>query len=116
MNYTCAIVEEEPTARATLEKYVDRTSFLELQWTAASAEEAEGLVTVDLLWVALRTVAIAPNSALMRLLAAHESVILTSVYPPEPEVAQLNPIAFLAKPVSFDAFAVALEKLLERST
>lgn len=116
MKYTCAIVEAEPLAEATLRRYIARTDFLDLIWTAVSAEEAEGKANVDLLVIALTTSSIEPDSALAALFAVHEQVIITSVYPQEKAIVSLNPVAFLTKPISFDAFAEALSAFLIRKS
>ena len=114
MNYTCAIIEEEPLAEATLKRYISRTDFLDLVWTASSAEEAKAKEVVDLLLVAMTTTSIEKDNTLRDLLDAHEHVIITSIYPQEVGRISPNLVAFLTKPVSFNAFIEALERFLER--
>ena len=114
MHYTCAIVEKEPLAEATLKKYISRTSFLDLVWTASSAEEALTKEVVDLLLVAATTASVMQDRSFKDLLAAHEQVIITSVYPRETKNKLPNLVAFLTKPISFDAFIEAIERFLER--
>lgn len=112
MSYTCAIIEAEPLAEATLKRYIARTDFLDLVWTAASAEEAERKESVDLLWVAMTTASIEPDGALVRVLTNHEQVILVSIYPQGPDITLANLVDFLTKPISFDAFTEAMGKFL----
>ena len=114
MNYTCAIIEEEPLAEATLRRYISRTDFLDLVWTASSAEEAKAKEVVDLLLVAMTTTSLKQDDALRDLITAHEHVIITSIYPQEAESILPNLVAFLTKPISFNAFIKALEIFLER--
>ena len=113
MNYTCAIIEKEPLAEATLKRYISRIGFLDLVWTASSAEEAKQEV-VDLLLVGMTTTSLKQDDALRDLITAHEHVIITSIYPQEAESILPNLVAFLTKPISFNAFIKALEIFLER--
>ena len=114
MDYRCAIVEEEPLAEAALKKYVSRATFLELRWTASSVEEALPQNAVELLFVAMTTVPSEPDSAFLRLIALHQNVVVTSVYPEDVWDLPSNVVAFLTKPVSFDAFTRAIEAFLQR--
>lgn len=114
MDYTCAIVEAEPLAETILRKYIGRTGFLELRWVSSSAEEALQQETVDLLFTELFPSLIDTESVFLSLVEAHENIIVTSVYPEEAWGLSRDPVAFLAKPVSFTAFTEAVEAFLEK--
>ena len=114
MNYTCAIVEKEPLAEATLRRYIARTGFLDLVWTASSVEEASTQEVVDLLLIATDTPSAAQDDDFMRLISSHKQVIVIFTYPQEAEDTLPNLVTFLTKPISFDAFAEAMAKFLEK--
>lgn len=114
MDYTCAIVEEEPLAEAIVRKYIGRTSFLELRWVSSSPEDALKLEAADLLFTELFPSLMDTDSAFFRLVDSYENVIVTSVYPEETWDLSREPVAFLAKPVSFTAFTEALEAFLAK--
>ena len=116
MNYTCAIVEQEPLAETTLKRYIGRTGFLDLVWSVSSVEEASTQEVVDLLLIAMDMLSDASDRDFIHLVASHKHVIITSIYPPNSEDALSSLVAYLTKPISFDAFTEAMEKFLEKKS
>lgn len=115
MIYTCALVEDEPLAEMMLRKYISRISFLELVWTCTYAQEAVGLMQkhkVDIIFLDLQSIPVRADSSFSYLVNHGNRVIVTSPYPAEAIGTQLPVIAFLHKPIAFEHFLEAIERLL----
>jgi response regulator of citrate/malate metabolism len=115
MIYTCALVEDEPLAEMMLRKYISRISFLELMWTCTYAHEAVGLMQkhkVDILFLDLQSIPVKADSSFSHLINHSPRVIVTSPYPAEATGIPLSVVAFLHKPIAFEHFLEAIERLV----
>jgi response regulator of citrate/malate metabolism len=112
VTYTCAIIEDEFLSEKYLKSYIRKVPFLELSWKCSYAEEAVDIIKsqkVDLLFVDLQHLPIQPDDALVQLFNEHQSVIITSIYPKKFLNIELQVIAFIEKPFTFEVFQEALE-------
>ena len=110
----CIIVDDEPLAVAQLEKYVERVPFLENVGACSSAAEAMDVLStgnVDAMFVDINMPDI-DGVQLVRSLARPPMVVFTTAYS---EYAidgfRLDAIDYLLKPIAFDSFLKAANKL-----
>lgn len=110
----CIIVDDEPLAVAQLEKYVERVPFLENVGSCSSAAEAMEALSannVDAMFVDINMPDI-DGVQLVRSLARPPMVVFTTAYS---EYAidgfRLDAIDYLLKPIAFDSFLKAANKL-----
>ena len=110
----CIIVDDEPLAVAQLEKYVERVPFLVNVGSCTSAAEAmEILATgnVDAMFVDINMPDI-NGVQLVRSLARPPMVVFTTAYSEYAiEGFRLDAIDYLLKPIAFDSFLKAANKL-----
>ena len=110
----CIIVDDEPLAVAQLEKYVERVPFLVNVGSCTSAAEAmEILATgnVDAMFVDINMPDI-DGVQLVRSLARPPMVVFTTAYSEYAiEGFRLDAIDYLLKPIAFDSFLKAANKL-----
>ena len=110
----CIIVDDEPLAVAQLEKYVERVPFLENVGSCTSSAEAmEQLSTgnVDAMFVDINMPDI-DGVQLVRSLARPPMVVFTTAYSEYAiEGFRLDAIDYLLKPIAFDDFLKAANKL-----
>jgi len=110
----CIIVDDEPPAIRLLEKYVAKTSFLELVATTTNSLEALQLIEnndVDLLFLDIQM----PNLTgiqLSKIVKGKVKIIFTTAYPQFAlESYELNAIDYLLKPFEFERFYQAALKV-----
>ena len=110
----CIIVDDEPLAVAQLEKYVERVPFLVNVGSCSSAAEAMDILSagnVDAMFVDINMPDI-DGVQLVRSLAHPPMVVFTTAYS---EYAidgfRLDAIDYLLKPIAFDSFLKAANKL-----
>lgn len=110
----CIIVDDEPLAVAQLEKYVERVPFLVNVGSCSSAAEAMELlsaVNVDAMFVDINMPDI-DGVQLVRSLAHPPMVVFTTAYSEYAiEGFRLDAIDYLLKPIAFDSFLKAANKL-----
>ena len=110
----CIIVDDEPLAVAQLEKYVERVPFLENVGTCSSAAEAMELLSagnVDAMFVDINMPDI-DGVQLVRSLSRPPMVVFTTAYSEYAiEGFRLDAVDYLLKPISFDSFLKAANKL-----
>ncbi|MBO5865067.1 MAG: response regulator transcription factor [Bacteroidaceae bacterium] len=110
----CIIVDDEPLAVAQLEKYVERVPFLENVGSCSSAAEAMDVLSngsVDAMFVDINMPDI-DGVQLVRSLARPPMVVFTTAYSEYAiEGFRLDAIDYLLKPISFDSFLKAANKL-----
>jgi two-component system LytT family response regulator len=113
---TCLIVDDEPLARQILESYVHRSSQLQLAGTCANAIEAfEALNTtnVDLLLLDIKMPSIS-GTEFIRSLRNPPAVIFTTAYSEFAVLSyELNAIDYLVKPVTYERFTTAIDKVMK---
>ena len=110
----CIIVADEPLAVAQLEKYVERVPFLENVGSCSSAAEAMEILSagnVDAMFVDINMPDI-DGVQLVRSLARPPMVVFTTAYSEYAiEGFRLDAVDYLLKPISFDSFLKAANKL-----
>ena len=110
----CIIVDDEPLAVAQLEKYVERVPFLENVGSCSSAAEAMDVLShcnVDAMFVDINMPDI-DGVQLVRSLARPPMVVFTTAYSEYAiEAFRLDAIDYLLKPIAFDSFLKAANKL-----
>ena len=110
----CIIVDDEPLAVAQLEKYVERVPFLENVGTCSSAAEAMEILSagnVDAMFVDINMPDI-DGVQLVRSLSRSPMVVFTTAYSEYAiEGFRLDAVDYLLKPISFESFLKAANKL-----
>jgi len=115
--YSCIIVEDEPLAAEVLQDYVHEIHFLELKATCTNAIYAMEMLQkeqIDLIFLDIHLPKV-KGLDFLRTLKDSPQVIITSAYQ---EYAlqgyELNVIDYLLKPIEFNRFLMAVNKI--RST
>lgn len=110
------IVDDEPLAREILEGYVGRTPDLELAASCKHALEAFGILSkqhIDLLLLDINMPEI-NGIELLKTLKHPPAIIFTTAYPEfAVESYEHNAIDYLLKPVPFERFLKAVDKLVK---
>lgn len=110
----CIIVDDEPLAVAQLEKYVERVPFLVNVGSCSSAAEAMEILSsgnVDAMFVDINMPDI-DGVQLVRSLARPPMVVFTTAYSEYAiEGFKLDAVDYLLKPIAFDDFLKASNKL-----
>ena len=113
MNLTCIIVEDEPLARQLLEQYVRKVPHLELLKAFSNPLEALDFLRnneVDILFSDIQMPEIT-GFTLLKILQKKPLIILTTAYSEYAiEGYELDVIAYLLKPITFEKFLKAVEK------
>ncbi|MDP5104888.1 MAG: LytTR family DNA-binding domain-containing protein [Polaribacter sp.] len=110
----CVVVDDEPMAREIIESYIAKTPYLELIKSCKNASEAilfQQENTVDLFFLDINMPEITGLS-LAKIINQKAKIIFTTAYR---EYAidgfNLNVVDYLLKPISFDRFLVAVQKV-----
>src|SRR5687768_15246082 len=110
----CIIVEDEPLAAKVLSDYVSQVPFLELKGTfkdAILATEHLRENTVDLIFLDIHLPKL-KGMAFLKTLSSPPSVIITTAYHQYAvEGFSLNVTDYLLKPIEFDRFLIAVNKV-----
>src|SRR5205085_6966816 len=113
-NLRCIIIEDEPLAVKVLADYISQVPFLELQGTFKDAilatdylrEHAVDLIFLDIHLPKLK------GMAFLKTLAHPPAVIITTAYHQYAvEGFELNVTDYLLKPIEFERFLVAVNKV-----
>lgn len=111
---TCIIVEDEPLAVKVLADYISQVSFLDLQGTFKDAILATEFLhhhPVDLIFLDIHLPKL-KGMAFLKTLAHPPAVIITTAYHQYAvEGFSLNVTDYLLKPIEFERFLVAVNKL-----
>jgi len=117
MSYTCLIVEDEPLARSLMEQYVQKVPDLELVQACASplvAIEVLRQMPVDILFLDINMPEIT-GITLLKILQKKPLVVLTTAYSDYAlEGYELDVADYLLKPITFERFLKAVEKVTQR--
>jgi len=112
--YNCIIVEDEPLAAEILEDYVRQIAFLELKGVCRNAISAMGILQenrIDLIFLDIHLPKI-KGIDFVKTLKNPPKIIITSAYQ---EYAlqgyELNVIDYLLKPIEFNRFLMAVNKI-----
>lgn len=119
MNITCLIVDDEPLARNLLKEYVNKVPYLDLKGTCSNAIEAMELMRrhpVDLLLLDIQMPDIT-GTTFVKTLQRKPLVILTTAYSDYAlESYDLDVVDYLLKPITFERFLRAIDKVGQRVT
>lgn len=112
---TCAIVDDEPLARALLESYVQKTPFLTLKGQYDSASSAlHDLISapVDVAFLDIQMPDL-DGVQLSRMLPSHTRIIFTTAFSEYAvERFRVNALDYLKKPVNYSEFLESANKAL----
>lgn len=112
----CVIVDDEPMAREILESFVEKTPNLELISSCKNAMEALQVSqkqTVDLFFLDINMPEITGLS-LAKIVNKQAQIIFTTAYRDYAvDGFNLNVVDYLLKPIAFDRFLQAVQKLIE---
>lgn len=119
MNISCLIVDDEPLARNLLKEYVNKVPYLELKGTCANALEALEVLrreSVDLLLLDIQMPDIT-GTTFVKTLQRKPLVVFTTAYSEYAlESYELDVVDYLLKPVTFERFLRAIDKVSQRLT
>jgi DNA-binding LytR/AlgR family response regulator len=119
VNITCLIVDDEPLARNLLKEYVNKVPYLDLKGTCSNAIEAMELMRrhpVDLLLLDIQMPDIT-GTTFVKTLQRKPLVILTTAYSDYAlESYDLDVVDYLLKPITFERFLRAIDKVGQRVT
>ena len=112
----CLVIDDEPPAREVLKKYIADIELLQLSGECSNAVETLSFLqnnAVDLLFLDIKMPHILGTSFL-RTLKNPPKVIFTTAYRKYAvEGFDLNAVDFLIKPISFERFLQAVNKMME---
>lgn len=114
MKLTCLIVEDEPIGQEIIRSYIDRAGFFDVQGQFKNALEAFTWLqtnTVDLLFLDIKMPRMS-GLELLRSLQVKPKAIITSAYRDYAiDAFDLDVVDYLLKPISFERFLKAVNKL-----
>ncbi|WP_424963047.1 LytR/AlgR family response regulator transcription factor [Ekhidna sp.] len=115
MPIKCLIVDDEPLAIEVLQSYIDRVDSLELVSTCSNAVQAFEVLKkekVDLLFLDIQMPKLT-GIEFMKALNPTSKVIFTTAYREYAvESYELNVVDYLLKPIAFDRFIMAVNKVV----
>ncbi|SRR5258706_5102965 len=115
---TCLAVDDEPPALDVLKEYISRVQSLELAGTCADAVEALNCIRhhpVDLIFLDIQMPQIL-GTDFLRTLKKPPRVIFTTAYRKfAVEGFELDAVDYLLKPISFERFLKAVNKVMDAS-
>lgn len=112
--YSCIIVEDEPLAAEVLTDYIRQTPFLELKGICSDAIYALELLQrqpIDLIFLDIHLPKLRGYD-FIRTLKNQPQIIITTAYREYAlEGYELNVVDYLLKPISFNRFLAAINKV-----
>jgi two-component system, LytTR family, response regulator len=114
----CLVVDDEPLALDILEDYISKVPFLNLIKTTTSAIEALQLVQQDQIDLVFLDVQMPELTGIqfLKIINGKCQVILTTAYPQYAlEGYELNVVDYLLKPIPFDRFYKAVQKVHQQN-
>jgi DNA-binding LytR/AlgR family response regulator len=119
MNLRCLIVDDEPIARSILESYVKKAPML---LCVGSLDNALSVMTflaeqsVDIIFLDINMPEFS-GIDLLKILQNPPAIILTTAYSEYgAESYKFNVIDYLMKPIAFDRFMMAIDKVINKNT
>ncbi|MBT8325541.1 MAG: response regulator, partial [Winogradskyella sp.] len=113
---SCLIVDDERASQRVLEHFVAETDVLNLKGVCSNTKEAlKFLVTDPLIDLLFLDINMPQQSGIdfYRKLAAPPKVIFTTAYPNYAvEGFELNAVDYLLKPIAFERFLAAIQKVI----
>lgn len=116
MSVKCLIVDDEPLAWEVLQSYIDRIESLELVGTCDSAVRAFDILKsqqVDLLFLDIQMPKLTGIEFLKALNPSPKVIFTTAYREYAVESYELNVVDYLLKPIAFDRFMMAINKVME---
>lgn len=114
----CLIIDDEPPAREIIARYIQQIPFLELVGECSNAIQALTFLqqsNVDLLFLDIRLPQLNGNDFL-KTIKNPPKVIFTTAYPDYAiEGYELDVVDYLLKPIHFDRFLKAVNKIIEHN-
>ena len=114
----CIIVEDEPLAAKVLSDYIREVSFLELKGTFKDAIAATEFLrdnTIDLIFLDIHLPKLKGMAFLKTLIHPPAVIITTAYHQYAVEGFELNVTDYLLKPIEFERFLVAVNKIAKTS-
>jgi len=114
----CIIVEDEPLAAKVLSDYIREVSFLELKGTFKDAIAATEFLrdnTIDLIFLDIHLPKLKGMAFLKTLIHPPAVIITTAYHQYAVEGFELNVTDYLLKPIEFERFLVAVNKISKNS-
>jgi len=116
MSIKCLIVDDEPLAGEVLQSYIDKVESLELVATCSNAVNAFDILKkehIDLLFLDIQMPKLT-GIEFLKVINPAPKVIFTTAYREYAiESYELNVVDYLLKPIAFDRFLMAVNKVLE---
>lgn len=112
----CLVIDDEPPARDVLKKYIADVDLLQLSGECSNAVETLSFLqnnSVDLLFLDIKMPHILGTSFLRTLKNPPKVIFTTAFRKYAVEGFDLNAVDFLLKPISFDRFLQAVNKVME---
>lgn len=114
----CIIVDDEPSAQAVIRHFISKIDFIEIKSLCFNTEEAEKALhqdqDINLIFLDINMPKVSGLSFYKSLKNPPE-VILTTAYPQYAlEAFDINAIDYLLKPIAFERFTAAVNKVLEK--
>lgn len=119
MPIKCLIVDDEPLAIEILQSYVERVESLELVTTCSNAVQAFDVLKkekVDLLFLDIQMPKLTGIEFLKALNPTPKVIFTTAYREYAVESYELNVVDYLLKPVGFDRFLMAINKVVENES
>lgn len=116
MTTKCLIVDDEPLAIEVLQSYVERVESLELVRTCSNAVQAFDVLKkekVDLIFLDIQMPKLTGVEFLKALNPSPKVIFTTAYREYAVESYELNVIDYLLKPIGFDRFLMAINKVVE---
>lgn len=116
MPIRCLIVDDEPLAIEILQSYVDRVDSLELVATCSNAVQAFDVLKkekIDLLFLDIQMPKLTGIEFLKALTPVPKVIFTTAYREYAVESYELNVVDYLLKPIAFDRFLMAVNKVHE---
>jgi DNA-binding LytR/AlgR family response regulator len=112
----CLVVDDEPSAREIIKRYISQLPMLQLSGECSNAIEAMSFLqqhNVDLMFLDIRMPQL-NGTDLVKVLKHPPRIIFTTAYPEYAlEGYELDAVDYLLKPVQFDRFLKAAQKALQ---
>ncbi len=114
----CIIVDDEPSAQAVLKHFISMIDFIDIKSLCFNTEEAEKALDkhrdINLIFLDINMPKVSGLN-FYKSLSDPPEVILTTAYPQYAlEAFDINAVDYLLKPIAFERFSAAVNKVLEK--
>lgn len=114
----CIIVDDEPSAQAVLKHFISMIDFIDIKSLCFNTEEAEKALQkhqdINLIFLDINMPKVS-GLKFYKSLQNPPEVILTTAYPQYAlEAFDINAVDYLLKPIAFERFSAAANKVLEK--